>query len=114
MQGYTECDAWTDYLSNDLYTSPDFVAQQSGYNAFFNSISSIIGSNRPGGLTNAYNVYDYLNVNTNHNTTIYAEANQYVPEARYWSDYLSAGTFGDSEDMGGIVSRRSRHATCEV
>ena len=69
MEGWTSCDAWTNYLA-DWYKSDAFKQQATKADAFYQDIAPILGSGRPLTLENGYNIFDFLNVEYIHNATL--------------------------------------------
>ncbi|PWN30388.1 phosphoglycerate mutase-like protein, partial [Jaminaea rosea] len=102
MEGWTDCDAWSDYLQ-DWYDSADFKAKAAIANPFYQSISNILG-NRPLKLENAWNIFDYLNVQSIHNATLAPQILPHLAQARYWADYHEAGAFGNGADPSDIAN----------
>lgn len=96
MEGWTDCDAWTENL-NDWYTSADFKEQATKANAFYSDISSILGPDRPATLENGYNIFDFLNVEYIHNATLSPEIAPHLATARYWANYHEAGAFANAD-----------------
>ncbi|UZJ53410.1 hypothetical protein CBS101457_002730 [Exobasidium rhododendri] len=97
LEGYTDCSGWTSRL-NTWYNSTEFKAQAKIANPFFQSISSILGPNRPATLQNAWNLFDFLNVESIHNATLSPQITpQILSQARYWANYHEAGSFTDPD-----------------
>lgn len=106
LEGWTDCNKWTTRL-NQWYQSSDFVSKSKVANPFFASLKSVLG-NRPATLVNAWNLYDFLNVNYIHNSTIMNEITpQQLAEARYWANYHEAGSFSDPNpsNIGNIAGQ---------
>jgi hypothetical protein len=94
VEGYDECNKWQTRL-NTWYNSTEFKAQAKIANPFYQSMSAVLGD-RPYTLQNAWNLFDYLNVESIHNETIAAQVSpQQLAEARYWANYHEAGSFSD-------------------
>lgn len=68
LEGWTDCDSWQDRL-NKWYESEEFKSQASIANPFYESLSNVLG-NRPKTLENAWNLFDFLNVEYIHNSTL--------------------------------------------
>jgi len=107
LEGYTECSGWTDRL-NTWYNSSDFKAQAKIANPFFQSLSSILGPSRPATLQNAWNLFDFLNVESIHNATLSPQiSNETLANARYWANYHEAGSFTDVDltNVGNVAGQ---------
>ena len=104
LEGYTDCGAWTERL-NAWYQSDDFRAQAAIANPFFASLSGVLGD-RPAQLENAWNLFDYLNVESIHNASVAVRAED-LEQARYWANYHEAGSFTDADltDVGNIAGQ---------
>lgn len=102
MEGWTDCNAWTDYL-NQWYQSADFKKQAAVADGFYQSISGVLG-NRPLTLENGYNIFDYMNVESIHNATISPQLLPSLSQARYWADYHESGAFGKAGDPSHIAN----------
>ncbi|KAE8227354.1 hypothetical protein CF319_g191 [Tilletia indica] len=106
MEGYTGCNAWKTRL-NKWYTSPDFLAQSQIANSFYKSISPLLGD-RSATLENAWNIFDFLNVQSIHNAS-FAQLLQpgVLEQARYWANYHEAGSFSDPDhsNVGNIAGQ---------
>ncbi|KAK0537560.1 hypothetical protein OC835_001711 [Tilletia horrida] len=108
MEGYTGCNAFTTRLNN-WYASPAFRAQAELANAFYASasIAPLLG-NRAANLENAWNLFDFLNVQSIHNAS-FAQAlpPTALAQARYWADYHEAGSFSDPDlsNVGNIAGQ---------
>ena len=97
LEGYSSCNAWTQRL-NAIYQSPDFTAQSSSASPFFASIQGLLGNSRPAVLENAYNVWDYLNVQSIHNSTLAPNISaEQLATARGWADYHESISFSDPD-----------------
>lgn len=103
MEGWTQCNAWNDWLQ-DFYNSADFKAKATTADAFYQNISSLLGPDRSKTLENAYNIYDFLNVQSIHNATLRPQFLPILPEAKYYSDYHEAGAFGNTADPNHIAN----------
>lgn len=105
MEGWTSCNAWTDYLA-DFYASADFKSKAVDADAFYQNLSSVLG-NRPLTLENAYNIYDYMNVNYIHNATLRPAIEPHLEQARAYSDYHESGAFvnADSNHIANIAGQ---------
>jgi hypothetical protein len=95
LEGWISCDAWTTSLSA-FYNSSEFVAQAKGANAFYQSISSVLG-NRPLTYQNGYNIFDFMNVNYIHNDTLSPEIAPYLNESRYYANWRESRAFGNAD-----------------
>lgn len=106
VEGWTDCNSWQDRL-NKWYESPEFKAQAEIANPFYQSLSGVLGS-RPKTLENAWNLFDYLNVEFIHNNTISQQIGEQNREiARYWANYHEAGSFSDEDpnNVGNIAGQ---------
>lgn len=104
LEGYDECNTWTTRL-NKWYNSTEFQSQAKIANPFYKSMSAVLG-NRPATLQNAWNLFDFLNVESIHNSTIAQQVSpQQLAEARYWANYHEAGSFTDADpfDVGNVA-----------
>lgn len=70
---WVNCPVWTN-RTNDFYKSPEFLAVEADNQDFLNSLKPIVG-NRSIALSNMYNLFDFLNVQSIHNATFAAEVN---------------------------------------
>ena len=104
LEGWTSCNTWTQRL-NAWYQSPAFQAQAKIANPFFESLSSVLGD-RPATLQNAWNLFDYLNVESIHNASV-AVTPEELSQARQWADYHEAGSFSDPDpsNIGNIAGQ---------
>ncbi|GJJ75448.1 hypothetical protein EMPS_07806 [Entomortierella parvispora] len=106
LEGYAGCSGWTNRL-NAWYNSAEFAAQAKIANPFFESLSSILG-NRPATLQNAWNLFDFLNVESIHNATLSPLISaQALSQARYWANYHEAGSFTDDDlnNVGNVAGQ---------
>lgn len=106
LEGWTDCNSWTSRL-NAWYESKDFLAQSNIANPFFASLKNVLG-NRPATLVNAWNLYDFLNVNYIHNATIMNQiSSEQLAQARYWANYHESGSFSDPNpsNIGNIAGQ---------
>ena len=106
LEGWTDCNTWTKRL-NDWYKSEEFLAQSNIANLFYASLKNVLG-NRPATLVNAWNLYDFLNVNYIHNATIMNEVTaDQLAQARYWANYHESGSFSDPNpsNIGNIAGK---------
>jgi hypothetical protein len=107
LEGWTGCGAWTDRL-NAWYNSDEFKSQAAIANPFFESLQSVLGEARPATLQNAWNLFDYLNVESIHNSTVANQlSDEQLSQARYWANYHEAGSFVDSDpnNVGNIAGQ---------
>lgn len=106
LEGWTDCNTWTTRL-NSWYKSDDFLSKSKVANPFFASMKNVLG-NRPATLVNAWNLYDFLNVNYIHNSTLKNEiTSDQLAQARYWANYHESGSFSDSNpnNIGNIAGQ---------
>lgn len=107
LEGWTNCDAFQTRLNN-WYDSSEFKAQAKIANPFFSTLTNVVGTNRPLTLENAWNLFDFLNVESIHNSTLAPLISaSTLAQARYWADYHESGSFTDSDlsNVGNIAGQ---------
>ncbi|SJX61905.1 uncharacterized protein SRS1_12889 [Sporisorium reilianum f. sp. reilianum] len=107
MEPWTLCDKFDDF-SNEWYNSSDFKKQSAVAQPFYDSIATSILGNRPKTLVNAWNVFDFLNVQKIHNATLAPRiTDDMLSNALSWAEYHEAGLFGvsDPSSVGSIAGR---------
>ncbi|CEH16045.1 Lysosomal & prostatic acid phosphatases [Ceraceosorus bombacis] len=107
FEGWTDCSSFEDRLA-DFYASDDFKKQAAIANPFFASLKGVLGPNRPAKLENAWNIFDFLNVESIHNTTLAPQIGaQNLSLAKYWADYHEAGSFTDTDksNVGNVAGQ---------
>ncbi|KAH8922186.1 phosphoglycerate mutase-like protein [Atractiella rhizophila] len=67
LEGWTSCPAFTKH-TNAVYDSANFLQMSNDSAAFYNSLRDLLDG-RPADLENGYNVFDYANVQSIHNST---------------------------------------------
>lgn len=96
MEGWTECSAWTDRL-NSWYATDAFKSNAKNAESFYNSIADILGE-RPRKLENAWNIFDFLNVERIHDADLAPRiSDQILEQAAGWAGYHENGAFSDSD-----------------
>lgn len=111
FEPWTSCNAWTN-RTNDFYNSDTFKAKESAESGFFTELkeSGIVG-NRTVSLKNAFNFYDYMNVQSIHNATFAAELeklpNGTLARASDVASWLQYNLFTDSKlnGLGNLAGR---------
>ncbi|KAN0062173.1 hypothetical protein ACQY0O_005531 [Thecaphora frezii] len=106
MEPWTNCDAWSNRLKR-WYASSDFQARAKDAQAFYTSIRGLLDG-RPATLENAWNVYDFLNVQRIHNATLAPSITDDVLEqAGTWANYHETGSFADKDpsNVGNVAGR---------
>ncbi|GAA6038328.1 hypothetical protein JCM8097_003946 [Rhodosporidiobolus ruineniae] len=110
FEPWTSCNEWTKH-TNAVYNSTDFLARAAVEKPFLDSLkSSGLVGNRTVSLANAYNVFDYINVNQLHNATFAAALNatgegtmahiRDIASYHEWALFTSPG-LGDLGNMAG-------------
>lgn len=69
-------------------------------------MTDVLGAGRPTTLENAWNLFDFLNVESIHNSSVQVSAEQ-LANARYWANYHEAGSFADADptSVGNIAGQ---------
>ncbi|PWZ00452.1 phosphoglycerate mutase-like protein [Testicularia cyperi] len=107
MEPWTSCDNFDDW-TNSFYTSDAFKAQSKIAQPFYDSLPSTLLNNRPKTLVNAWNVFDFLNVERIHNATLSSDiSSDTLSNALSWAEYHESGVFSSSEEssIGNIAGR---------
>ncbi|SNX83058.1 uncharacterized protein MEPE_01764 [Melanopsichium pennsylvanicum] len=107
MEPWTQCDKFDDFTAQ-WYQSADFKNQQALAQSFYDSLPTSLIGNRPKTLVNAWNIFDYLNVQKIHNATLAPQiTDQVLSNALSWAEYHEAGLFGVSStsSLGSIAGR---------
>ncbi|CCF53247.1 hypothetical protein NDA11_007283 [Ustilago hordei] len=107
MEPWTSCNKFDDYTEK-LYNDADFKRQSAIAQPFYDSIPASILGNRPKSLVNAWNIFDYLNVQKIHNATLAPLiTDEMLDTASTWAQYHEAQLFGDasSVSLGSIAGR---------
>ncbi|TCD62095.1 hypothetical protein EIP91_007470 [Steccherinum ochraceum] len=100
LEGYTSCNTFADN-NNAFYASPGFLQKKNESQAFLNSLPPYLDG-RPATLENMWNIYDYMNVQSIHNSTFSSRLPPtYLAQARDLANYHEYGVFSDP-DFGGI------------
>ncbi|ORY50682.1 histidine phosphatase superfamily [Leucosporidium creatinivorum] len=109
LESWVNCPVWTN-RTNSFYKSAEFLAVEAENKDFLNSLKPIVG-NRSIALSNMYNLFDFLNVQSIHNATFAAEVNatgtNALAKARDLANYHEYGAFTDStlDGIGNIAGR---------
>ncbi|MCV2423731.1 hypothetical protein LNV47_24415, partial [Paucibacter sp. DJ4R-1] len=107
LEGWTECNTFATATSA-FYNSTEFKEVSDANADFLASLRSIVGPGRPLKLTNMWNIYDFLNVQSIHNQSL---AQQITPDilarARVLANWHQYHTFS-SPDMGGVGNIAAR------
>ncbi|KAF6767142.1 Histidine phosphatase superfamily, clade-2 [Kalmanozyma brasiliensis GHG001] len=107
MEPWTMCDKFDDF-TNGWYQSSDFKAKSAEAQPFYDSIPSSVIGNRNKTLVNAWNVFDYLNVEKIHDAVLAPQiTDEMLSNALTWAEYHEAGLFGQAspESLGSIAGR---------
>lgn len=107
MEPWTSCDKFDDYTSS-FYNSADFKSQSAIAQPFYNSLPAPVVGSRTRNLVNAWNIFDYLNVERIHNATLAPEiTDDMASNALSWAEYHEAGLFGNPSpsSVGSIAGR---------
>ncbi|EPQ27429.1 uncharacterized protein PFL1_04967 [Pseudozyma flocculosa PF-1] len=106
MEPWTDCRAWTQRL-NKWYGSSEFKQKAAEANAFYDSIQGLLGS-RPRLLENAWNIYDFLNVERIHDSTLAPQiTDDILRQAGTWANYHETVSFSDADpkDIGNVAGQ---------
>ncbi|GAA6054427.1 hypothetical protein JCM3770_007211 [Rhodotorula araucariae] len=105
FEPWTNCAAWTNRTAQ-LYASPAYTARAEQEQGLFDLISSsgLVG-NRTIGISNFYNVWDYMNVQSIHNATFAQLLNETggantLARARDLANFHEYNLFTDAEPGG--------------
>ena len=107
MEPWTECNKFDDF-SSELYNSSDFKRQSALAQPFYDSIPKSVLGNRPKTLVNAWNVFDFLNVEKIHNYTLAPSiTDDMLSNALSWAEYHESELFGQpsADSIGSIAGR---------
>ncbi|GAA5941400.1 uncharacterized protein JCM15063_006087 [Sporobolomyces koalae] len=111
FEPWTNCNAWTN-RTNEFYSSAAFKNKQQEVAPYFTELqnSNILG-NRTVSLKNAFNMFDYMNVQNIHNATFAAELaklpNGTLAQAADLASWLQYSLFTDSklDGLGNLAGR---------
>ncbi|GAA5883974.1 hypothetical protein JCM16303_001343 [Sporobolomyces ruberrimus] len=111
FEPWTSCSAWTN-RTNDLYASQAFKDKQAEEDGYFTELknSQLLG-NRTVSLKNAYNFFDYMNVQNIHNATFASELaklpNGTLARAANAASWLQHSLFTDPklDGLGNLAGR---------
>ncbi|CEL55216.1 hypothetical protein RSOLAG1IB_01224 [Rhizoctonia solani AG-1 IB] len=107
LEGWTECNTFTTATSV-FYNSTEFKEMSDASAEFLASLRPIVGPDRPLKLTNMWNIYDFLNVQSIHNQSL---AQQITPDilarARVLANWHQYHTFSSPkmDGVGNIAGR---------
>lgn len=107
MEPWTSCSKFDDFTKK-LYDNSEFKRQSAIAQPFYDSIPASILGNRPKTLVNAWNIFDFLNVQKIHNVTLAPLITDEMLEvASTWAQYHESELFGDPspESVGSIAGR---------
>lgn len=107
MEPWTDCDKFDDWTST-FYSSADFKSKSELAQHFYDSLPASLIGNRPKTLVNAWNVFDFLNVERIHNATLAPMiTDDIAQQALFWANYHEAGLFSSPDPMsiGSIAGR---------
>ncbi|EPT00307.1 hypothetical protein FOMPIDRAFT_1163334 [Fomitopsis schrenkii] len=94
LDGTTECTAFNTHTT-DVYNSSIFQEKAKESSSFFSELSPYVGG-RALQLSNMWNVFDYMNVQSIHNATFASALPQgYLEQARYLMDWQQYQVFTD-------------------
>lgn len=111
FEPWTSCNAWTN-RTDEFYASESFAAKQAEEAAFFTELkdNQLLG-NRTINLKNAYNLFDFMNVQSIHNETFNNELaklpNGTLARAADAASWLQYNLFTDSklDGLGNLAGR---------
>ncbi|SCV72155.1 BQ2448_4849 [Microbotryum intermedium] len=104
FESWVNCGTWTN-RTNDFYNSTAFLNKASESASFLKGLQTagLVGD-RNVSLVNAYNLYDFINVQRIHNSTysnlLNASGNSTLGQMRALADFHEYGSFTDSADSG--------------
>ena len=107
MEPWTSCDKFDDF-SQQWYDSAEFKKQAALAQPFYDSLPASLIGNRPRTLVNAWNIFDFLNVQKIHNATLAPQiTDNMLSNALSWAEYHEAGLFGvpSPTSLGSIAGR---------
>ncbi|GAC96139.1 hypothetical protein PHSY_003719 [Pseudozyma hubeiensis SY62] len=107
MEPWTSCDKFDDYTSF-VYNGSEFKQQAAIAQPFFDSIPTSVLGSRSKSLVNAWNIFDFLNVEKIHNATLAPLiTDDMLSNAAYWAQYHEAQLFGQPSpvSLGSIAGR---------
>ena len=107
MEPWTSCDKFDQYTSS-VYNSTDFKNQAALAQPFYDSLPASLVGKRPKNLVNAWNIFDFLNVEKIHNATLAPQiTDDILQNALYWAEYHEASLFGNPSpsSLGSIAGR---------
>ncbi|KAG8220466.1 histidine phosphatase superfamily [Butyriboletus roseoflavus] len=106
LEPWTDCPAFEEHTA-DVYASSGFKATEKAAHPFFNAVRDYVFG-RPTTLENAWNIYDYVNVQLIHNQT-YAHRlpPTLIEQARGFANYHENAIFS-SKDIGHIGNLAGR------
>lgn len=107
MEPWTSCNKFDDF-TNEFYKSSDFKAKSAEAQPFYDSIPEAVIGSRNKTLVDAFNVFDYLNVEKIHDAQLSPQiSDEMLANALTWAEYHENGIFGQSspESLGSIAGR---------
>jgi len=106
LEGFADCNT-LDTKTTNFYNSSGFLAVQSEHSAFLNALPPFVDG-RPVNLENMWNIFDYMNVQSIHNST-FAQIlpPTFLEQARDLANYHEYGVFTDPQfnGIGNIAGR---------
>ncbi|KAI0034616.1 histidine phosphatase superfamily [Vararia minispora EC-137] len=99
LQGFTSCPTFNSYVNN-FYESDEFLAKQNESAAFLDQLPPYLDG-RSVELTNMWNIFDFMNVQSIHNAT-FANAlpSTFLPQARALANWHQYNSFSDPSLSG--------------
>lgn len=106
LEAFTTCPTYLTYLNN-FYNSTTFAAKALAEKPFLSTLPDIVG-NRSTSLLNAYNIYDFINVNSIYNATfLNSLGNTTLEQASDAANWLSYYSFtGPTNSSAGNIAGR--------
>lgn len=107
LEAFTTCPTYLTYLAK-FYNSTAFTAKAAAEKPFLATLPAIVGQNRSTTLKDAYNIYDYINVNSIYNATFLDSlGNSTLEQASDVSNWLSYYSFtGPTNSSAGNIAGR--------
>ncbi|KAL4249193.1 Histidine phosphatase superfamily protein [Abortiporus biennis] len=106
LEGFTDCSLLT-AKTTKFYNSSAFLEKQAEAQSFLNSLPPFLDG-RPVTLSNMFNIFDYMNVQSIHNVTFATRLPPtYLEQARALANYHEYGIFTDPsfDGIGNIAGR---------
>ncbi|KAH9903364.1 phosphoglycerate mutase-like protein [Cubamyces lactineus] len=106
LEGFTSCPNFDNHIS-EFYASSSFMAEATEAKPFLELLQPYLG-NRSIDFVNMYNIFDFVNVQLQHNATFLAELPPtYGAQAYYYANFHENGVFTDGtpDGIGNIAIR---------